>query len=56
LAGMTISQNISIALFGCGLAFWAWLSTQPKGTMAGEIRITEPSTLDLKTPSVLESY
>ena len=29
-AGMTISQNISLALMVIGLAFWAWLSTQPR--------------------------
>ena len=28
-AGMTISQNISVALFCCGLAFWYWLSRLP---------------------------
>jgi phosphatidylglycerol:prolipoprotein diacylglycerol transferase len=30
-AGLTISQNISVALFLTGLAFWAWLSRQPAG-------------------------
>jgi phosphatidylglycerol:prolipoprotein diacylglycerol transferase len=29
-AGMTISQNISVALFAAGLVFWAWLFKQPK--------------------------
>jgi phosphatidylglycerol---prolipoprotein diacylglyceryl transferase len=29
-AGMTISQNISVALFGAGVVFWAWLFKQPK--------------------------
>ena len=26
-AGMTLSQNISVALFACGLAVWIWLRT-----------------------------
>jgi phosphatidylglycerol---prolipoprotein diacylglyceryl transferase len=30
-AGMTISQNISVALFLGGCAYWAWLLTLPKG-------------------------
>jgi phosphatidylglycerol:prolipoprotein diacylglycerol transferase len=30
-AGMTISQNISVALFVAGLAYWAWLFKQPVG-------------------------
>ena len=29
-AGMTISQNISVALFSAGLVYWAWLLRQPK--------------------------
>ncbi len=29
-AGMTISQNISVALFSAGLIFWTWLLKQPK--------------------------
>jgi phosphatidylglycerol---prolipoprotein diacylglyceryl transferase len=29
LAGLTISQNISVVLFLSGLAFWAWLRRQP---------------------------
>lgn len=29
-AGMTISQNISIVLFGCGCAYWLWLSRFPQ--------------------------
>lgn len=33
-AGMTISQNISILLFGGGLIFWAWLSRLPAGRHA----------------------
>ena len=30
-AGLTISQNISVALFVAGLAYWAWLLRQPRG-------------------------
>jgi phosphatidylglycerol:prolipoprotein diacylglycerol transferase len=30
-AGMTISQNISLAFFVAGLAYWAWLFKQPAG-------------------------
>jgi len=30
LAGMTISQNISLVILAMGLAFWGWLSTQPR--------------------------
>ena len=29
-AGMTISQNISVALFAAGLVYWAWLLRLPK--------------------------
>ena len=29
--GLTISQNISVALFVAGLAYWGWLLRQPKG-------------------------
>lgn len=28
-AGMTVSQNISLVLVACGLAFWYWLSRRP---------------------------
>jgi phosphatidylglycerol:prolipoprotein diacylglycerol transferase len=56
-AGMTISQNISIVVFTCGLAFWAWLSKQPKGTLAGGEPL-ESQTLarDGKAPSVAAPY
>jgi phosphatidylglycerol:prolipoprotein diacylglycerol transferase len=30
-AGLTISQNISVVLFFAGVAFWAWLRSQPQG-------------------------
>jgi phosphatidylglycerol:prolipoprotein diacylglycerol transferase len=33
-AGLTISQNISVALFLGGLAYWGWLSTRPPGRYA----------------------
>jgi phosphatidylglycerol:prolipoprotein diacylglycerol transferase len=29
-AGLTISQNISVALLGIGLVYWAWLWKQPR--------------------------
>jgi phosphatidylglycerol:prolipoprotein diacylglycerol transferase len=29
-AGLTISQNISAALFVAGLAYWGWLLRQPR--------------------------
>ena len=29
-AGLTISQNISVALLAAGLAYWAWLWKQPR--------------------------
>jgi phosphatidylglycerol:prolipoprotein diacylglycerol transferase len=31
VAGMTISQTISVGLFLAGCAYWAWLATLPKG-------------------------
>jgi phosphatidylglycerol:prolipoprotein diacylglycerol transferase len=35
-AGMTISQNVSVLLLVCGLAFWAYLSRQPRTRYADE--------------------
>jgi phosphatidylglycerol:prolipoprotein diacylglycerol transferase len=29
--GLSISQNISIGLFACGMALWWYLSRQPRG-------------------------
>ena len=56
-ARMTISQNISILVFLCGLAFWAWLKKQPEKVLAArDPAQTKASVIDLKTPSVLESY
>jgi phosphatidylglycerol:prolipoprotein diacylglycerol transferase len=34
--GLTISQNISIVLFLCGLAYWYWLSRLPRTRYADE--------------------
>ena len=31
--GLTISQNVSIGLLGCGLALWWYLSRQPRGVV-----------------------
>ncbi len=33
-AGMTISQNVSLALLACGFLYWFWLSRQPQGLYA----------------------
>jgi phosphatidylglycerol:prolipoprotein diacylglycerol transferase len=30
-AGMTISQNISVAFFTFGLVYWGWLLSKPAG-------------------------
>jgi phosphatidylglycerol:prolipoprotein diacylglycerol transferase len=35
-AGLTISQNISVALLVCGVVFWAWLVRQPKARFADD--------------------
>ena len=35
-AGFTISQNISLALFAGGLAYWLWLSMLPRGRLVDE--------------------
>ena len=35
LAGLTISQNISIVVLICGAAFWAYLSRKPAERLAG---------------------
>ena len=32
-AGMTISQNISVALFSAGIIYWAWLLQAAKATL-----------------------
>ena len=50
-AGMTISQNISVALLCCGLGFWYWLSRLPQGRHvdtapdlpSGSLPITSPA-------------
>lgn len=38
-AGFTISQNISIALFLSGLAYWFWLSRLPRGRYADKVAV-----------------
>jgi phosphatidylglycerol:prolipoprotein diacylglycerol transferase len=35
--GMTISQTISVIVLFCGLAFWRYLSTQPKTRLADQL-------------------
>jgi phosphatidylglycerol---prolipoprotein diacylglyceryl transferase len=42
-AGMTISQTISVALVLAGCAFWAWLSTRPKGLYRDHAALGERS-------------
>lgn len=42
LAGMTISQDISVLLFACGAVFWAWLLRQPAQRHADPVRIETP--------------
>jgi len=41
-AGLTISQNISVALFLVGLAFWAWLFKQPDELYRDQFAASEP--------------
>ncbi len=41
--GMTISQNISLAIFAVGVAFWAWLSRRPAVRYADVAREVVPS-------------
>jgi len=41
-AGLTISQNISVALFVVGLAFWAWLIKQPDGLYCDQDTASKP--------------
>jgi phosphatidylglycerol---prolipoprotein diacylglyceryl transferase len=36
-AGMTVSQNLSLLIFGSGVLFWAWLSRRPAGRYADEV-------------------
>ena len=48
-AGLTISQNISVALFLSGLAFWAWLSRQPAGLHRDQAVGNEPRQAILAT-------
>jgi phosphatidylglycerol---prolipoprotein diacylglyceryl transferase len=40
-AGMTISQNISVVLALCGLAFWYQLSRSPAGRYADTVEAPE---------------
>jgi phosphatidylglycerol:prolipoprotein diacylglycerol transferase len=46
-AGLTISQNISVALMLAGLAYWAWLRAQPKAPPPDVPAPVEPSHADL---------
>jgi phosphatidylglycerol:prolipoprotein diacylglycerol transferase len=40
-AGLTISQNISVAFFLVGLGFWAWLLQQPSGLYREQVEARE---------------
>jgi phosphatidylglycerol:prolipoprotein diacylglycerol transferase len=42
-AGLTISQNISVLLLLGGLAYWFWLSRQPRLRYADQATMEEPS-------------
>lgn len=42
LAGMTLSQLISIGVLVCGLSLWAYLRTEPAGLYAEETAANEP--------------
>jgi phosphatidylglycerol:prolipoprotein diacylglycerol transferase len=48
-AGLTISQNISVVLFLTGLAFWAWLLSQPKALYRDLHASSKPSGAMLAT-------
>lgn len=41
LAGLTISQDISVVLFACGIVFWAWLRWQPAVRYADAVPVEE---------------
>ncbi len=43
-AGLTISQNISILVFACGVATWCWLLTRPRGRYADRAADMTPTT------------
>jgi phosphatidylglycerol---prolipoprotein diacylglyceryl transferase len=54
-AGMTVSQNISVLIFVCGLAFWTWLRAQPKTVYATEANAAQPIGVEVGTHTVLKS-
>jgi phosphatidylglycerol:prolipoprotein diacylglycerol transferase len=49
-AGMTISQNISIVLLLCGVAYWFWLSRFPRARHA-DFDVEKPSARSMLTPA-----
>ena len=49
-AGMTISQNISLALFTTGIIFWAWLLKQPASLYRDQQADPVPKTAILSAP------
>ncbi len=42
-AGMTISQNVSVLILFCGLAFWAFLLRRPAGRHADHVAQDSPA-------------
>ena len=54
-AGLTISQNISIVLLVCGLAYWFWLSRLPRTRHADEADGRRPSRSRCWRPQLPES-
>lgn len=53
-AGMTLSQNISVAILACGLVAWYRLSRLPVGRYADQAEIT-PNLKASKSPSIVTS-
>jgi phosphatidylglycerol:prolipoprotein diacylglycerol transferase len=47
-AGLTISQNISVALLITGLGFWAWLVRQPKVLYRDQHPASRPASILLQ--------
>jgi phosphatidylglycerol:prolipoprotein diacylglycerol transferase len=46
--GLTISQNISIVLFLCGLAYWLWLYRLPRTRYADQADAQDLATTALE--------
>ena len=50
-AGLTISQNISLAFLVGGLVYWRWLSMLPRGRLVDEPEGARDRICDLEAPS-----